>query len=253
MTKELTSPSNIDPIRRTQHFRALYAEALVLPNACDAASACIIENAGAAAVATTSAGISWVAGVPDGENLSWACMRERVAEIVAAVQVPVTVDIEGGYGDVARVVGDVVEMGASGVNVEDSSGGELLTVGTAAALLRIARRAADASGYPLFINARIDAFLLASSDSVDEVIARAKAYLAAGADTRCPGHRHDPSAGCADSRSVERHDRCRKSCGERACGGGCPTRIGRHVPRASSVGARRATSARAAPHRRWNR
>src|SRR5688572_9970845 len=97
---------------------------LVLPNAWDAMSARVIEDAGAAAIATTSAGVSWALGRPDGEALSRADMIEAVRRIVEAVRVPVTADVEAGYGsrslaDVAETVRGVAEAGAVGINLED--------------------------------------------------------------------------------------------------------------------------------------
>jgi len=152
---------------RERHFSGT---PLVLPNAWDAASARIIERAGAEAIATTSAGVAWSLGVPDGDRLDADDAAAAVARIVRAVDVPVTADIESGYGDVARTVRLVRDAGAVGINVED---------GPTAAPERIAAaRAVDAD---LFVNARIDTFLL-SAGGVDETIARAKAYVDAGAD-----------------------------------------------------------------------
>jgi 2-methylisocitrate lyase-like PEP mutase family enzyme len=150
--------------------RHLTGAPLVLPNAWDAASARIIERAGAEAVATTSAGVAWSLGVPDGDRLDADEAVAAVARIVRAVDVPVTADIESGYGDVARTVRLVRDAGAVGINLED---------GPSAAPERIA--AARAAGGDLFVNARIDTFLLAAG-GVDETVARAKAYLDAGAD-----------------------------------------------------------------------
>ena len=150
--------------------RHLTGAPLVLPNAWDAASARIIERAGAEAVATTSAGVAWSLGVPDGDRLDVDEAVAAVARIVRAVDVPVTADIESGYGDVARTVRLVRDAGAVGINIED---------GPAAAPERIV--AARAAGGDLFVNARIDTFLL-SVGGVDETVARAKAYVDAGAD-----------------------------------------------------------------------
>jgi 2-methylisocitrate lyase-like PEP mutase family enzyme len=101
----------------------------VLPNAWDAGSARILEQVGFPAIATTSAGIAWSCGVPDGEALDRDRMLEHVGRIVAAVGVPVTADLEAGYGDTAddvgRTVARAVELGAAGGNLEDAGKGGL--------------------------------------------------------------------------------------------------------------------------------
>src|SRR5215469_4541986 len=105
-------------------FRQLHTRRpLVLPNAWDAASARVIEAAGAAAIATTSAGISWSFGRSDGQKLRREAMTQAVRNIVEAVDIPVTADIEGGYGngssaDVAETVKAMISMGVAGINVE---------------------------------------------------------------------------------------------------------------------------------------
>ena len=107
---------------RTDKAAALLAlhtgPGFVLPNAWDAGSARILEQVGFPAIATTSAGIAWSCGVPDGEALERDRMLEHVARIVAAVGVPVTADLEAGYGDtaddVARTVARAVGLGAAG-------------------------------------------------------------------------------------------------------------------------------------------
>ena len=120
---------------RAADFRRLHERGrgrpLVLPNAWDAASARVIELAGAPAVATTSAGASWALGKGDGQRLDREEMLEAVARIVAAVSVPVTADLESGYGtgspaDVAETVRVAVELGVVGINLEDTIAGELL-------------------------------------------------------------------------------------------------------------------------------
>lgn len=154
------------------NFRARHhsGEPLVLPNVWDAASARIVEQAGAEAVATTSAGVAWSLGVPDGDRLDADDAVAVVARIVRAVDVPVTADIESGYGDVGATVRKVRAAGAVGVNIED---------GAAAEPGRIA--AARAASGDIFINARIDTFLLGVG-GVEETVARARQYVDAGAD-----------------------------------------------------------------------
>ncbi|MBD0738289.1 3-methyl-2-oxobutanoate hydroxymethyltransferase [Streptomyces sp. CBMA29] len=167
--------------------------ALVLPNAWDAASAALIARAGAPAVATTSGGVAWSAGRPDGHGLTREEMAASVGRIVRAVDVPVTADIEGGYGpgadDVAATVRAVVAAGAVGVNLEDSlaPGGPLHDTAAQSVRLRAARSAAEDAGVPnLWINARTDVFLFGIGDPHDRaahVLSRAHAYAEAGADS----------------------------------------------------------------------
>jgi 2-methylisocitrate lyase-like PEP mutase family enzyme len=157
----------------TTDFRARHSagEPLVLPNAWDAASARLVERAGAEAVATTSAGVAWSLGVPDGDRLDPDEAVAAVARIVRVVDVPVTADVESGYGDVARTVRGVRDAGAVGINIED---------GPSSRPQRIAEARA-AGGNALFVNARIDTFLM-SVGGVEETVSRALAYLDAGAD-----------------------------------------------------------------------
>jgi 2-methylisocitrate lyase-like PEP mutase family enzyme len=173
-------------------LRSLAAEGvLVLPNAWDAGSARLIERAGARAIATTSGGVSWSLGRPDGEGIGRDEQVEVVARIVAAVRVPVSADIEGGYGpgpdDVASTVRAVVAVGAGGVNLEDSRrDGTLFSAEDQSLRIAAARAAAADAGAPgLVINIRTDVFLFeigAASDRLGDVLARADAYATAGAD-----------------------------------------------------------------------
>ncbi|NUT48010.1 MAG: isocitrate lyase/phosphoenolpyruvate mutase family protein [Saccharothrix sp.] len=174
-------------------LRALHADGvLVLPNAWDAGSAALVARAGAKAVATTSGGVSWALGRPDGQSLSRDEMVEQVRLIAAAVDVPVTADVEGGYGeapeDVAATVEAVVAAGAVGVNIEDSKGFgvPLFTAEEQAARLRAAREAADRAGLPeLVLNIRTDVFLFQVGEPegrLADVLARAAVYAEAGAD-----------------------------------------------------------------------
>ncbi len=178
-------------------FRQLHAtghdQILVLPNAWDAMSARLVEQAGAHAIATTSAGVSWALGYSDGEGLSRDAMMGMVRHITRAVSVPVTVDVERGYGagtpeDVAMTVRAVIEAGAVGVNLEDSPGNDgapLLAVVEHAERLWAAREAAREAGVDVFINARVDTYLRKAGDDntrFDETVRRALAYIVAGAD-----------------------------------------------------------------------
>ena len=155
-------------------FRDLHVpgKPLILVNAWDAASARLVEAAGAAAVGTTSAGVAWSLGAPDGDALALPAAVAAIERITAVVSVPVTADVERGYGDVAETVRRVSAAGAVGVNIED---------GATARPDRIAAARAAAPG--LFLNARIDTYLAgAGADRLDETVERAVAYLAAGAD-----------------------------------------------------------------------
>jgi 2-methylisocitrate lyase-like PEP mutase family enzyme len=172
---------------QTLAFAALHkpGDPLLLPNAWDAASAVVIAAAGALAIATTSAGVAWSLGVPDGacpgSGLDAGRVAEVVARIVAVAGVPVSVDIEDGYTDVARTVAAVVAAGAVGVNLEDRAGpGVLRDVAGQAERIAVARSATP--GQPIWINARTDVFL-GGSGELAEVRDRAAAYAEAGADS----------------------------------------------------------------------
>jgi 2-methylisocitrate lyase-like PEP mutase family enzyme len=176
---------------KTTAFRALHSPGavLVLPNAWDVATARLAEDAGAAAIATTSAGVAWSLGAPDGDHLGRDLAAGLVARIVAAVRVPVSADIEGGYAPdpagVAQTVRAIVDAGASGINLEDAGGAGLRPVGEQADRIAAAREAATTAGVPLFVNARTDTYLRAVGDPATRLattLDRAAAYLAAGAD-----------------------------------------------------------------------
>lgn len=157
----------------------------VLPNAWDAGSARLLEQAGFPAIATTSAGIAWSLGIPDGERLDRDTMLEHVARIAAAVDVPVSADLEAGYGDsptdVAETVRRAREIGVVGGNLEDTIRGRLLEPAEAAERIGAARDAAPAGSF--VINARIDTWFVGTDgDPFAEAVDRATRYLAAGAD-----------------------------------------------------------------------
>ena len=171
-------------------FHALHHGAvLTLPNAWDVASARIVEEAGAAAVATTSAGVAWSLGAPDGNRLGRDLAVDLIARVASAVSVPVTADIESGFADdaagVAETIRRVVAAGAVGVNLEDGAGSGLLPVDEHARRVAAARQAADAAGVALFINARTDVYLRGIGERegrFKHAVERAAAYIAAGAD-----------------------------------------------------------------------
>ena len=157
----------------------------VLPNAWDAGSARILEQVGFPAIATTSAGIAWSCGVPDGGVLDLDLMMEQVGRIVAAVEVPVTADLESGYGDTAdtvgRTVARAVALGVAGANLEDAVDGALFDVDAAVERIAAARAAAPRGTFVL--NARTDTYFVgATGDPFDETVERAVRYVEAGAD-----------------------------------------------------------------------
>ncbi|HVC21356.1 MAG TPA: isocitrate lyase/phosphoenolpyruvate mutase family protein [Vicinamibacterales bacterium] len=165
---------------------------LVLPNAWDAASARVFEAAGFPALATTSAGIAAARGYPDGAYIPRDDMIAVIARIAAAVDVPVTADIEHGYGgsvaEVVQTVEALLDAGAVGLNLEDAVPGlrgRLEAVGLQTEKIRAIRDLAVARAIPLVINARTDVFLDAVGDPAgrfDESVRRARAYRDAGAD-----------------------------------------------------------------------
>lgn len=164
---------------------------LVLPNAWDAASAVLLAGAGARAIATTSGGVAWSFGYSDGQRISRQDMIEAIRRVVRSVDVPVTADVEGGYGhaprDVAATVTATVDAGAVGINLEDSRavGGPLYPVDEQASRIEAAGRAAADAGVPdLVVNARTDVYLFGVGDPAgrfDEVCTRAARYAEAGA------------------------------------------------------------------------
>lgn len=192
---------------RARAFRLLHRPGdavLVLPNAWDAMSARVIERAGAKAIATTSAGVSWVLGRPDGEGLGREEMLEMVRRMVRVVRVPVSADVEAGYGrgapeDFAATVRGVIAAGAVGVNLEDGLDDGLRDPAEQAERIAAARAAAAAEGVELFINARVDVYLRqfgAERGRFDETVGRARAYVAAGADgIFVPGTADGPTIG----------------------------------------------------------
>ncbi|TDD65795.1 isocitrate lyase/phosphoenolpyruvate mutase family protein [Jiangella aurantiaca] len=164
---------------------------LLLPNAWDPLSARLVEAAGASAVATTSAGVAWALGTADGDHIDRDSVLALTRRIVAAVSVPVTADVESGFGanpdEVSVTVDGVLAAGAVGVNIEDvhpDDPSALRDPRAQAERLAAARAAADAAGVPFFVNARIDTYLRSVGDPADrfaDTVARARAYLAAGA------------------------------------------------------------------------
>lgn len=178
-----------------ERLRAMHAgpQPLVLPNAWDVASALAVERAGASAIATTSSGVAATLGYEDGEAIGADLMLDVVRRIASAVELPVTADLEAGYGRSAdELVTRMLEAGAVGLNLEDTvrvGAPRLGPMKPQAERIAAIRRAATAAGVPVVINARIDTFLRGSGDpeqSLADAIARARAYLAAGADCVYP-------------------------------------------------------------------
>ena len=177
---------------KAEAFRQLHAgpRALMLPNIWDVVSARIVERAGFPAIATSSAAIAWTLGVPDGERISREEMAAVVTRIARSVAVPVTADMEAGYGprpeDAAATARAVVAAGAVGMNLEDASDadGELLGVTLQAERIRAAQEAAAAVGVPIVINARTDVFLARIGEPagrLSHAVRRLNAYREAGA------------------------------------------------------------------------
>lgn len=171
---------------RAKSFHALHApgQVLLLTNAWDAASARLIAEAGAPAIATTSAGLAWACGYPDGNALPVPVLVGAVKAIARVISVPLTVDSEGGYSDdpaqVAETITALIDAGAVGINLEDGTGAPDLHV----AKIEAVRAAAQQRGVDLFINARVDTVLhklVPAEQAVTESIRRAHLYAQAGA------------------------------------------------------------------------
>lgn len=165
-------------------FHALHRDGLlILPNAWDGGSAALMRSLGARAIATTSAGVAWALGWPDGDALPVERVAQATRDVVRAAQgLPVSVDFEGGYSDVPAEVAasarTVVEAGAQGINIEDGGGAPEALAAKIAAI-----RAAV--GPDLFINARCDVWLRGVGEAgtrVEEAARRGAIYRAAGAD-----------------------------------------------------------------------
>jgi len=179
---------------KAQAFRALHVRGkpLVLLNVWDPGSAKAIVAGGAVALATGSWSVAAAHGFDDGEKLPLELALQNVQRIVATVDLPLSMDIESGYGDsadaVANTVRRTIQAGAIGCNIEDSfvADGTLRPIDDQVQRLRAARAAADASGVPFFINARCDVFFQPNvahdAAAVEAALARAAAYAAAGAD-----------------------------------------------------------------------
>jgi 2-methylisocitrate lyase-like PEP mutase family enzyme len=183
-----TSPEETNQNAQAQRLLELHHDkpVLVLVNVWDAASARTVASLpGCRAIATASWSIAASLGVPDGEMMSRSDMLAAVARIVAAVELPVTADLEAGYGDSPYDVGETIaaalSTGAVGCNLEDQQRPVL----EACRRIAAARARADAEGVAMVINARLDSTIDTVAD-MDEAVSRAGAYLDAGADCVFP-------------------------------------------------------------------
>jgi 2-methylisocitrate lyase-like PEP mutase family enzyme len=179
---------------KAEVFRVMHAGPLILllPNVWDVATARVFEQVGAKAIATTSAGVAASLGYSDGQNIPREEMLHVVARIAAKVKVPVTADVESGYGatpeDVAKTTLAVIEAGAVGFNLEDVNPGStavLFETQQQVERIRAAREAGAQAGIHVVINARTDVFLAQVGDPakrLDETVRRLNVYRAAGAD-----------------------------------------------------------------------
>lgn len=165
-------------------FHALHQDFLILPNVWDAASAKIVERAGAKAVATSSAAVAWVHGFADGHDLPVAKLVTTVEEIARVTTLPITCDAEGGYADdparVAENVAALIGAGAVGINLEDGRDPHDLHLRK----IEAARAAAERAGVNLYINARTDVYLkqlVPAEQALEETKRRGRAFEAAGA------------------------------------------------------------------------
>ena len=167
-------------------FRLLHRSGLLtMANVWDAGSARLVESLGAKAIATTSAGVAWAHGYPDGDILPAELLLTTIRSIARVISLPLSVDLEGGYSndanEVADLVAQVVEAGAVGINLEDGSG----TPEELCAKIESIRTKGATRGFDVFVNARTDVFLrdLATPETrVTETLERARLYAAAGAD-----------------------------------------------------------------------
>jgi 2-methylisocitrate lyase-like PEP mutase family enzyme len=179
---------------RAEQFCSLHdgPEILVVGSAWDGGSAVVFEREGFAAIATSSAGIAFSLGYPDGQRMPRAELLAATARIVRATRLPVSADVEAGYGgtphEVSETCRGVLEAGAIGVNLEDATDGDaqpLFEAVLQAEKIRAVRAMAKAFGVPLVINARTDGYLLQLGDEATrfaDAVQRLNLYRAAGAD-----------------------------------------------------------------------
>jgi 2-methylisocitrate lyase-like PEP mutase family enzyme len=179
----------MNQVEKAKRFAELHVAGtpLLLYNAWDAGSAKAILEAGAKAIATSSWSVAAAQGYGDGEAIPIGFAEQIVGRITATVDIPVTVDFEGGYseddGELAANIARLLDLGVIGINFEDRivKGSGLYSVDRQARRIAAIRKAAEQKGVDLFINARTDVFFEHGDDAVGEALDRAKAYAAAGA------------------------------------------------------------------------
>lgn len=183
---------------KAERLRSLHtrSEPLVLPNVWNPIGARILSKKGSPAVATASAAISASLGYQDGEKIKRATLIDLIGRIAHSVDVPVTADIEAGYGEtlseLAETAAQVLDAGIAGVNIEDSldGGGTLRPVEEQCRRISTLREVADRQGVHLVINARVDSYLpslfISCAEATEEAVTRARAYAEAGADCIYP-------------------------------------------------------------------
>jgi 2-methylisocitrate lyase-like PEP mutase family enzyme len=179
----------MNQVEKAKRFAELHVAGtpLLLYNAWDAGSAKAILEAGAKAIATSSWSVAAAQGYGDGEAIPMGFAEQIVERITATVDIPVTVDFEGGYseddGELAANIARLLDLGVIGINFEDRivKGSGLYSVDRQARRIAAIRKAAERKGVDLFINARTDVFFEHGDDAVGEALDRAKAYAAAGA------------------------------------------------------------------------
>lgn len=183
-----THPELESKAHRFHELHAVPQAPLVLVNAWDAASARMVEEAGATAVATSSSAVSWSLGYQDGDHLPRQLAMEALSRIAAVTRLPVSADIETGYGrtdeELRATVRAVLDAGAVGINIEDSAEKPLSDIAEHSRRIALVRQTADDAGVALFINARTDTYWSGEfpDTAYEETLRRADAYQQAGAD-----------------------------------------------------------------------
>ncbi len=178
------------PEKRAEQFKQLHhgSEILLLGNVWDAVSARLLQSLGFKALGTSSAAISSVLGYPDGECMSADENLAFIKMISRAVDIPVSADIESGYGSTTtEILGNIekfVQSGAVGLNLEDTKDGMLLPVAVMSERITAVKQRCSELDCPVFLNMRTDALLMTGSHSenINEAIERANKYAEAGAD-----------------------------------------------------------------------
>jgi 2-methylisocitrate lyase-like PEP mutase family enzyme len=175
---------------RAEQFLKLHqgSEPLVLVNVWDVASARIVERVGFPALATSSAGVAFALGYPDGEHIGRDEMLAAVQRITCRISIPLSADLEAGYGDMAKTARALVQAGAVGLNFEDGTDDPedpLAEIGEQVAKIKKIRETGDSLGVHIVINARTDVYLAQAGkpeDRFEHAVARLEAYRDAGAD-----------------------------------------------------------------------